>query len=465
MRMLHYISRNKIIIIILISVFLKSIAWLVLFPPFQTPDEPTHFANVQYIAENNKMPIATDGPGSLSGDNWKIAEAAKPNFEGGPKFKSFKEIWNELISVKSTPEDRELTGNTAAAGYPYGYYGIAAIVYKLFYFSPAIVRFYAIRLLSVLIGLVSVFFAYRIGQKLDSKWLGVSLALLIGFNPMYSMVSIAINNDILMNTMAIICLYWLLSMIQNQSKRNCIIGGVLLGVSLLVKAQMLFVVAFCIFGLLLIWKRNKTKLKDSAKQLFVIGISMILVYLPFAIFSWIHYRTFFGAMGMQTKYEGNPTLMGYLDSHLTSLHGLEMSYHIIIRLFWGCFGLLDIKFHDFWTYKILTLITFISVIGVIYGLIKRKKNSKIALFCLLFYIANYLFLLMVEYQYYMEYYAFMLQGRYLFTALLPLSIIMLLGTGNFFSERYKKHVFSVFMIGIVSFNVASYWLVFSNYYI
>ncbi len=42
--------------------FLNAGSWALITPPFQTPDEPDHFAYAQYIAETGHAPSTTPAP-------------------------------------------------------------------------------------------------------------------------------------------------------------------------------------------------------------------------------------------------------------------------------------------------------------------------------------------------------------------------------------------------------------------
>ncbi|TML30116.1 MAG: hypothetical protein E6G30_03410, partial [Actinobacteria bacterium] len=51
--------------------FLNALAWLLLTPPFQVPDEPQHLAYAQYLAETGKLPRHI--PGRVFSDEEAVA--------------------------------------------------------------------------------------------------------------------------------------------------------------------------------------------------------------------------------------------------------------------------------------------------------------------------------------------------------------------------------------------------------
>jgi hypothetical protein len=223
----------------------------------------------------------------------------------------------------------------------------------------------------------------------------------------------------------------------------------------------LYVFAVSLFVLMVYLIKNKTSFKDMAVRLFYIVIPASLIYLGWAIFSWQHYNSVLGSMGFQPLAETHPTIGWYINYNFMSIKGLHRFYDLWVKMYWAKFGWLDTVFSSFWLYKLLFLIMIVSFIGVLKGILKRKQN-KIWIF-VLFYFGNLAFLCIAEMTYTIKFNALMLQGRYLFTALVPLNILIILGLS--YLVKTKKYVYILLSSGMVIFNIASFVVIYQRYYV
>ncbi len=81
---------------LLVVATIQVVAWMIVLPPFQGPDEDAHFAYVQHLAETGQRPDGPDGNGLVysteQGEAMKWADlfvlrgviAARPGLDGGP---------------------------------------------------------------------------------------------------------------------------------------------------------------------------------------------------------------------------------------------------------------------------------------------------------------------------------------------------------------------------------------------
>lgn len=455
--------------IVLFVMLVKGIVWVYIIPPLQNPDEHVHFAYVQYMGEENKVPIQASDQ-SYSHELNLFTMAVKMNdiaFNSDVKFSINPNIYELLYTPEnSNPEMRTASGSNLAAGYPPGYYFFASLVYKLGYGASILFRLYAVRILSVILGLVAVTLAYFIGKRIEPKsnFLAIILAIMTGMQPMFSMVGAAVNNDIMMDAATIALLYWLLHIVTVQSKKtSLIIGGILAGFGLIIKAHMVYVCGIILLIALIVFI-IKYGWAYALKSASFAAVPMFFVYLPWMIFSYIQYGSFTGGVAFQP--EGDPThgLAWYFQNAMFNEAGRERFFDVWVKMYWAKFGWLDTEFYPKLIYTIIALAMVIGIIGSIYGIIRKKENYKYVLFSLIFVIGNLAFLYIVEIVYFAEYHNFMLQGRYILTSLVPFNLILLFGFRYIFPERFKNYVYYSAGLLMVVLNLMSIGLIYSRYY-
>ncbi|CCI71309.1 hypothetical protein PPM_4502 [Paenibacillus polymyxa M1] len=460
-------KKERIFVWILIASFVKGIIWAIVVPPLQTPDEPVHFEYVQFMAENNKIPILRDEAQHSSEMElfYKSVDMRNIAYHTENKYKINENLFKELSDNRQN-YDRNSNGSSVAAGYPPGYYFFAALFYKFFYFSSIFDRYYAVRLFSVLLGVLATAITYLISSRLfdKKKNIAITISILVSFHPMFSMVGIAVNNDILMNTVTMAIMLSLIYIIYSPTRKRLLFTGVLLGFGLIIKPTMVFVTAIALSLILVYFISKKFSLQfwiESAVYLFV---PILIIYLPWGIFSFKHYHSFTGGIGMQPPGDLNVGLHWYIVNTFLIKEAIFRSFDTWVVSFWANFGWLDTRFTSRIIYKVLALISLASVVGSIYGIIKRKKYYKTIAVCLIVVILNFIFLYLVEIQYFMRFHNFMLQGRYLFTSLVPISIIIVMGISYLFPEKLKNYVFYSLCLLMFLFNVSSLDIISSRYY-
>ena len=190
-------TKNTIILILLfISIFVSLLIWWVTLPIFQSFDEPAHFAQIQHIALYNSKDVNN----TYSIEEYNLLQYLHflPNsrytFSNSVNAKgeqSFKE--NE----SSINKQKTFLYNGTVENYPPLYYYITAIIYRIFYKTSIFFEVEAIRFVSILLLLGTVYFAYKCAQLIfkKDKFAQYTVLLLIGFLPMLSQFAVSINPD------------------------------------------------------------------------------------------------------------------------------------------------------------------------------------------------------------------------------------------------------------------------------
>lgn len=474
------------LMIIILLLFCKGLIWTVLIPPFQTPDEPVHFAYVQYIAEEHKLPIYNGSSRTqLSQEMLNFISYVNLSdiaFHPSYQFSLSSREVELLTSEKYDKFLRLSSGSTYVSGYPPAYYLIGSIAYDIFYMSPIMFRFYAVRIMSVLISILAPWATYHITRKIfaDSPSLWIAAAVIVGFQPMYSMIGASVNNDVLMDALTPVLLLWLLHVVQkwpNNRTSSFILGGVILALGLLTKAEMVYVTGMVLVFLVLrqlLFRESIHEMTKLVKSWVAIIIPIIIMYGAWVIgISLPYYHSLIGTMGYQATLPGSGSLWSYISQEILGPSGFNHLFFVFVQSFWADFGWLDTSFSFQSIYNILLFFMIVALLVSAWSAIRppihRASNvlyrwgSIVSVLC---FIGNIGFLLAVEYMYFKQYHTTMLQGRYMLTALAPLAIMFII-TIDRIPKRYvllRRTVPSLVVFSAIALNIASILLEVHRYY-
>ena len=164
-----------------------------------------------------------------------------------------------------------------SARYPYLYYWPAVFLYKLFYFTDIFVRVYVIRLWSLILFLGTVAFSLKIGKLIfpKDKLSFVTLAILVGFQPMMIFSNVGVNSDALGNFLFTLFLYLSVKLLILGPSKNYFIFLILISIlSIYSKPQ--FIIILPLVLLLLLWMILREFLKNRKRKTLIYLIFMIL---------------------------------------------------------------------------------------------------------------------------------------------------------------------------------------------
>jgi 4-amino-4-deoxy-L-arabinose transferase-like glycosyltransferase len=179
-------------------------AWAFLTPPFQVPDETSHFAYVQYLSESGRLPVEKPGAPPFSHEQREIL--------GALGFARIIGRGNEPVLLSRSGEDhlrsterRNLAatsgGNaTTASANPPLYYLLQAPVYLATSRGSLLTQLIFMRLLSVLLMAGSVLFAYLFIREMlpSSPWAWTAGGLACAFQPVLGFIGSGVNADSLL---------------------------------------------------------------------------------------------------------------------------------------------------------------------------------------------------------------------------------------------------------------------------
>jgi Predicted membrane protein (DUF2142) len=185
---------------------IQVVAWILVLPAFQGPDEEAHFAYVQYLAETGKTPHRYAGSGwnqsTEEAEAIKWADllvlrgvlAARPGWTDAAE-----QRWREVEA--SLPDEASSNGDgpNPAGQNPPLYYALETIPYHLSPGGSFFNRFYMTRFASGLLYVAAVAFMWLIASELfRAVWARTLATGIFALHPKLAMLGAVVNPDILL---------------------------------------------------------------------------------------------------------------------------------------------------------------------------------------------------------------------------------------------------------------------------
>jgi hypothetical protein len=249
--------------------FLNAASWALITPPFQTPDEPDHFAYVQYVAETGHAPsTAPSARPPFSSSQMLGLEGAHSygvigSVDGLPPWQPlYQARWEHANATGSHPQDNGGGFTLGAAGHAPPYYLTAAAGYQLVRGASTYSQLTVVRLISALFAAVVAACAFGIMRELLPRWptAAVGAGLLVSFQPMFSFIGGAANNDNGVNATAAIALYLLVRALRRGLSWRIALGlGLALAFTPLMKETGYELYPVAVVGVLaLLWRYRRS---------------------------------------------------------------------------------------------------------------------------------------------------------------------------------------------------------------
>lgn len=300
--------------------FLNASAWSILIPPFRVPDEQSHYAYTEYLAQNNRPPIP-ESVDTYSGSQTLAMRDLR--FETSQFVPDNGTIWSTSEQRQLTrdleEEDDRIGGNGGAktvGGEPPLYYALESIPYRLAG-GTVLDRLALMRLLSALLGGVSVLFVFLFVREAlpGVPWAWTVGALGVAFQPLFAFISGGVNSDALLYP-ASAALFFLLARAFRRGLTPAIAVaiGAAIATGLLTKFNMMGLVPGAALALLAIAIRQEGALRLRALGLPLLALALGLgpLLLEMALNSAVWERPVIGASASSfaLKDDIHPTLGG-----------------------------------------------------------------------------------------------------------------------------------------------------------
>jgi hypothetical protein len=344
-----------ILVVILILFVCLGLAYAFTTPTLEAPDEIHHYSYIRSLVNTGSPPGTQEGEKSFSNH--------APLYYAIGALGSFWVGENDLDAWRAR--------YNPYFGYRFGDVGRDN---KNIYLHPDDDRFGAsdtwlgvrvVRSLSVLMGAVTVWITFRIGQEIfpGRPEMAVGAAGLAAFIPEFLFISGAVNDDngaALFGALAL----WAMARILREgfNARRCVGLGVALGLGLLSKLTVIALLPTAGLAVALVAWRNR-----SWRDLFIFGLVVLsvaaLLSAPWFVRQYLLHGDPIG-LSQETEGFGEPERSPSLADLWPDLYWLRTS-------FWGRLGANQIPLSG-WIYVVLDIVTLLALAGLVRLVILRR---------------------------------------------------------------------------------------------
>ena len=404
-------KHKKILAAIFILALFFRIIFVFITPAFQQPDEEAHFKYVLHMAAGSELPVQGH-------------------------------FYSEYFQ-------------------PPAYYFLASFLLNFagLFTQNILHQVLAVRLFSVILGMLTLYFTYKISSLLlKEDYLILSAAAFVAFLPSNISSNANITNANLADFLSTLIVYMLLAIIaKGRSLKKVILLGIVAGISLLTRlsaipAVMMIPAAFAL--------KEYPNIKKILKPILIIAV------IAFAVSGWLFFRNF-------TLYGD---FLGYNAMKLSTPpdnreHNLIFAARLIgwtFVSFWAAFGrtnnifignLLSLKGAIIFAaaYFLIFLISILSVTGLYIFFRKYRKNSRILSSMQKKAVVIFVLLIALMWVSFISFnlYEFQPQGRYFFPAMPAIAVLFAFGIYSLSSKINKRKLFLLFIDFFIAIDLAS----------
>ncbi len=395
---------SRFLALIVILYLLIGIQYAALTPAWQVPDEPAHYNFIKHIAQTGSLPELKKG--------------------------DYDQNYLARLTGEKFPPDLSIDSIRYESWQPPLYYILATPIFIIF--NGALLP---LRIFSLLLGAGVIVFAYlAVNEAISNPQSPISnlqpllAAAFIAFIPQHIAMMAGVNNDSLSELIIAIGLWRILAISKQPSavSQSLIFNpyfhlGMIIGLALITKSHAYLLAPVAFVMLLLKWRRDPITNYQLLKNLALVFVPAILIGSTF----WIRNLYVYGAPDFMATIRHDSVVIGQpRTSEWIAQYGmLEVARRFLqttFQSFWGQFGWMGVVM-DQRVYIALTIFSALLIIGFIIAISRQQSaisNLLTAQGSLL--VVSALLTLALYLSYNLNYVQH--QGRYLFPALIPLSV-------------------------------------------
>jgi 4-amino-4-deoxy-L-arabinose transferase-like glycosyltransferase len=376
-------------------------------PAWQAPDEPAHYNYVQYLAHQHRFPILKPG--------------------------DYPAAYLEEIKAARFPPEMSIAPIRYEFHHPPLYYILAVPIYRLF--GGALLP---LRLLSVALGALLLLVVHWIVQAVIPPRPPVALGAtaFVAFLPMHLAMAAAINNDtlaeLLLATILLLAIRYLKlsDSEERESVRLLFLLGVTTGLALVTKSSIYIALPLVLLAIALksLWLSPVCLLR-AAKAVAIYLLPAVVLALPW----WLRNVALYGGGDFLGLGRHDQVVAGQLrTAEFIAVQGaVQLARDFVMtsfRSFWGQFGWMGVLL-DQRIYQALAILSLLALLGLVMwaaGAWRRRSAFPHWQWAVGGLLAVSTLLTLASYLWYNAQFV-QHQGRYLFTALVPMSLAVALG--------------------------------------
>jgi len=342
---------------VLLATLLKGLIWSAAIPEGQAPDEPSHVALVQFIAEQRRLPQAGDI--YRADELHQLAVLTPPHLIQGER-----DVQREFSDTQTGPNEEEILlldpkmrvsfdshVYVSAMFVPPLYHWLASLPYRLFYSADVLSRAFSMRLASVLLTVGLVWVSYWVARESfpTRPLLWRTVPIVTSFQPMVTFIGSVVNSDMLLFLLLGIATWLVIWALRRNFTWQVAAGlGIVTGLGLLTKPMILGYGLGLAIVLLILWlQKRQPWWKLTLCSLLIPAIALM-------ISGWFMVRNqrIQGAPLYDNPYD-NPYIVEHfnpkpdltIQAYWQDVFEVQLQ-NSIFRSYWGNFGSLDTQMPD-----------------------------------------------------------------------------------------------------------------------
>lgn len=438
----HWWEEHWIIVAILALYLSLGVAYSLVVPAYEAPDEPGHFAYVWYLTQYRRFSVQ------------------RPTYEENLSAEGHQPPLYYLLGAAATlPLANEMrdfrlpTPNPCFSWRPYDPGWQMAFLHtkaESFPLHGVWLGLHIVRWLSVLLGAITVWATYRLGCILfpARRWPGTAAAAIVAFNSQFIFIHSSANNDTLATTIsALLLLAAVQAVTFPPSRRDFAVMGLLLGLGALTKYST-FALAPLPF-LAIAWLEWKER--DWRELLRRLSLTTAI---PILVAGWWYVRNQM-LYGDPLAWEIMLSTLGRYVARDGPFAIADLHEFIVVSFtsFWAEFGWLSLLLPPI-VYVVLAAVCGLGLVGTLAELWQRRKARNPALWMV---VVTVLVVCVSLLRYIQTINASGYQGRFLFPALPSLALLLALGLARLAGRRWARTVLAALGGALLLLAVTALW--------
>ena len=374
---------------------LMALAWSLLVPALQAPDEVFHFGYTQRLVETHELPqtVKTNGlPFSTevkTAGSYADLIALVGNLAARPVTNpAVVTAWKRANAALAAGARKNGTGANPARQNPPLYYVYEAIPYEIASHNNFFDRLFLMRLASIPLYLTTIVFAWLIAGELlgGRRWLQTIAAGVVAVQPQFAFIGSAVNPDVMLAAVWAAFLWMAVRTLKyGPTVRRILVIGALCAASVLTHARGIPILlpAGLAVGIALWRDRPFTpRLLAAAGGAGALVVGVVAAY--FAIVSGSGGSVDGGTI---TASGGRPFSLHQFASYVWQFYLPKLSFmdpmigphytyrRAFVQTFYGIFGNLEVEFPA-WIHSAELWFSFVLVVGVIAAVALRWRSVR-----------------------------------------------------------------------------------------
>jgi len=437
---------KKYLLLVLALYFSLTLIYSLTVPLWEAPDEPSHYLYIRMFSDgcDFKPPRFMGAINSVWSEGYlfSLYQRSQP-----PLYYLISAPVMKVLSLRALPLGEGIEFPAIRTDYSGSGNLFVHSRESIWSIPSPEVRSHLMRLVSVLLGGITIFFIYRIARAVfpNDHAVALSSGAFAATLPQFNFISGMIGNDSLAALMGAATLLFLVRLADKEKRpRPCdfIFLGVLITLSLLTKFNLISLIPLSLIVILI-------KARDAGS--WMVGLSgMVFIFLPLLIGLTAAMILF--PNDVMIKYRVMVWRLIRTTPDLVTVEHLQWMLKDIYRSFWATFGWMSIRV-GWWLYLAWSLICLAGVIGWVKAIIQRKEIADAwkrkagilvtAMILLMLGVVKNNLLVRQS------------QGRFLFPALGAIAVLLSYGLLNLFPDRVRDRAAVGYTTVLITLNLVS----------